>query len=96
MFKSISILFHNFIQCILTTMPNRLLEPIHDRMPVIIPREGRELWLDPSVSDPVALEPLLRPYPAEEMEAYPVSKRVNSPSNQGAELAKPLAGLDLG
>lgn len=81
---------------ILTTAPNELMAPIHDRMPVIIPRAGWELWLDPAVTDPQVLRPLLTSYPAGQMEAYPVSKRVNSPANQGAGLAKPLAGLDLG
>lgn len=81
---------------ILTTAPNELIEPIHDRMPVIVASENRELWLDPAVQDPKALEPILVPYPAHEMEAYPVSKRVNSPTNQGAGLARPLVGLDLG
>jgi len=81
---------------IITTTPNQLLKPIHDRMPVIIPPEKRALWLDATIQDPETLEPLLALFPAKAMEAYPVSKRVNSPSNTGAELARPLAGLDLG
>jgi putative SOS response-associated peptidase YedK len=42
-----------------------VLAPIHDRMPVILPRSAYDLWLDPSVHDPKRLEPLLVPFPAE-------------------------------
>ena len=68
---------------ILTTQPNSLLAPIHDRMPVILPRRAYSLWLDPTVEDSESLAPLLGPYPAEEMLATPVSKFVNSPRNDG-------------
>jgi putative SOS response-associated peptidase YedK len=70
---------------ILTTDANELVAPLHDRMPVIIPRSAYELWLDPKVNDPEMLRPLLVPYPASEMDAYPVSKVVNSPRNEVAE-----------
>jgi putative SOS response-associated peptidase YedK len=63
---------------IITTEANELMKPIHARMPVIIPRQDEDLWLNPETKDPGLL---LKPYPAEEMEAYPVSKRVNSPKN---------------
>jgi putative SOS response-associated peptidase YedK len=49
---------------IVTTEPNGLIAPIHDRMPVILPREGESLWLDPAVHDAALLRPLLAPYPA--------------------------------
>lgn len=70
---------------ILTTVPNTLMETVHDRMPVILPREHHARWLDrkavgADVSD------LLVPYDAKQMDAYPVSTRVNFPGNQGAEL----------
>jgi putative SOS response-associated peptidase YedK len=52
---------------IVTTEPNGLIAPVHDRMPVILPREKEALWLDPAVHAPEALRPLLSPYPAEEM-----------------------------
>ena len=55
---------------IITTAPNALLEPIHNRMPVIVARQDRDLWLDPRVRDPDTLTGLLRPYDAGEMEAY--------------------------
>jgi putative SOS response-associated peptidase YedK len=66
---------------ILTTDANHLVGEIHQRMPVILPSEYYELWLEPAVREPDQLLPLLNPYPTDEMEAYPVSRRVNSPSN---------------
>jgi len=65
---------------LLTTEPNELIEPIHNRMPVILATEDYERWLDPAVQQPNELVPLLRPYPADQMAAYPVSTYVNSPS----------------
>jgi putative SOS response-associated peptidase YedK len=70
---------------ILTTDANELVASLHDRMPVIIPRSAYDLWLDPEVKDPEMLRPLLVPFPASEMDAYPVSKVVNSPNNELAE-----------
>ncbi len=66
---------------IITTAPNALVAPIHDRMPVILARDAYAAWLDPAERDPRDLAHLLRPYPAEEMIAYPVSTLVNSPQN---------------
>lgn len=71
---------------ILTTEPNALMASIHNRMPVILRREDEGEWLDPENTAPEHLLPLLRPYPAREMEAYPVSKRVNSPTNDTPDL----------
>jgi putative SOS response-associated peptidase YedK len=76
---------------IVTTTPNELLAPIHDRMPVILRREDEERWLDPELRDQTALLSLLRAYPAEEMEAYEVSRAVNSPLNDGPECVRPVA-----
>ena len=56
------------------------MEPIHDRMPVILKPEDYDLWLDPEAKDPELLKPLLRPYPSEEMIAEPVGPKVNKPS----------------
>ncbi|WP_026370530.1 SOS response-associated peptidase [Kallotenue papyrolyticum] len=58
---------------IITTTPNRLVAPIHDRMPVILPREHEALWLDPQVEDGALLRELLVPYPAERMHLHPVA-----------------------
>lgn len=70
---------------IITTEPNDLVRPIHDRMPVILPKEVEALWLDPTVEDHHRLLDLLRPYPAEEMDAYVVSSFVNSVKNDSPE-----------
>lgn len=67
---------------ILTTEPNDLLADYHDRMPVIIGAKQRDLWLDPKSSTASLLE-LCGPFPADEMAAYPVSRNVNSPAQNG-------------
>lgn len=74
---------------IITTTANALMEPIHDRMPVILPKEAESIWLDSSIEDPGVLATLLGPYPAEEMDAYPVSTLVNSPRNSGPDCIEP-------
>ena len=71
---------------IITTTPNDLLRLIHNRMPVILPREIEDFWLDDSVDDPAALTSILIPYPADAMEAYEVLSLVNSVANKGPEL----------
>src|SRR5207244_2042608 len=60
---------------ILTTEANPLVRPVHDRMPVILPAEHFTAWLDPRTPTD-ALHGLLRPYPAGEMTASPVSRYV--------------------
>jgi putative SOS response-associated peptidase YedK len=52
---------------IITTESNKLIQPIHDRMPVIIPKEQEQIWLSDKVEDKVMLLSVLKPYPAEEM-----------------------------
>ncbi len=72
---------------ILTTEPNTLVRPIHHRMPVILAKGSEKTWL----SD-IPLEralSLLKPYPAKEMKAYPVSPRVNSPGNNSPDVLAP-------
>jgi putative SOS response-associated peptidase YedK len=76
---------HSF--SILTTGPNALMAAIHDRMPVILHPEEETLWL--GQTEPARLKELLRPFPAEKMEAYPVSKLVNAPVNDRAEVLEP-------
>jgi putative SOS response-associated peptidase YedK len=56
---------------IITTSPNDLIRPVHDRMPAIVSRQEHAIWLDPAISDPELLLPLLRPYPAEFMTVQP-------------------------
>ena len=79
---------------IITTAANELLEPIHDRMPVILRPEDEEKWLDPKPTDPVKLNPFLKPYPAEEMESYDVSPIVNSPRNDVPKCVAQAGGRD--
>jgi len=74
---------------IITTAPNDLMEPIHSRMPVIFSREDEDVWLDPDEHDEEKLKKLLDPYPSGGMEAYPVSKLVNSPANDTPDVLKP-------
>ena len=75
---------------ILTTAPNALLGQIHDRMPVILAEVEWDRWLDPSLTDPTELLPLLEPGPHDLLEAIPVGPRVNSARNQGRELLDPV------
>ena len=76
---------------ILTTEANDLVREVHERMPVILPPENYEAWLDPDTRDPSPLLPLLAPYPSGAMTAYPVSRAVNSPSNDGPMCVEPAA-----
>lgn len=75
---------------IITTAPNQLMQTIHNRMPVILPRAAEARWLDPALTDTAALLALLQPYPAEQMDAYPVSTAINRPGVDGAALIEPL------
>jgi putative SOS response-associated peptidase YedK len=74
---------------IITTTANPLLEPIHDRMPVILTGHSAAVWLDAaSAADECA--GMLRPCPADDLCAYPVSNPVNSPANDSSECVDPL------
>jgi putative SOS response-associated peptidase YedK len=75
---------------ILVTDANETVRTIHDRMPVILDPEDYGTWLDPSINDPVALNPLLRPWPKERTILFTVSQRVNSPRNDDPECIAPL------
>jgi putative SOS response-associated peptidase YedK len=66
---------------ILTTDANDLMAELHDRMPVIVDPADYAVWLDPEVTDPHVVEHILRPFPADRMEAYPVSPAVNNPKH---------------
>ncbi len=71
---------------IITTQPNDLVASIHNRMPVILAPSARAAWLEPGPQPPEVLNSLLKSYPSDEMEAYPVSTLVNSPANDRAEI----------
>jgi putative SOS response-associated peptidase YedK len=73
---------------IITTSPNELVAPVHDRMPVILPVELEREWLDPEISKEHALS-LLQPYPAEAMIALKASPLVNSVRNDDPSLLVP-------
>jgi putative SOS response-associated peptidase YedK len=73
---------------ILTTRPGELLGDLHDRMPVILPSESWATWLAPELA-PTEADRLLRPH-EEELEAYPVSRHVNSPAHEDPVCVQPL------
>jgi putative SOS response-associated peptidase YedK len=75
---------------ILTTGANALVGEVHDRMPVILAADAYDVWLDPA-SERDELTGLLAPYPEDEMEAYPVSRFVNSPQNNDPRCIEPAA-----
>jgi putative SOS response-associated peptidase YedK len=75
---------------IITTTPNEFMAKIHNRMPVILPREVYARWLDPADHSPDQLNALLKPYPAEQMTAYPVSRVVNNPQNDAPDCIAPV------
>lgn len=75
---------------ILTTEANELLQSIHDRMPVILNPKDYDLWLDPAVQKSGHLQQLLQPYSAAAMISYPVSTKVNKPTNDTPELINSL------
>ena len=76
---------------IITTEPNELVRPIHNRMPAILSKANEDFWLDSSIEDHTRLLDLLRPYPAEEMDAYTVSTTVNSVKNDSPECIEPVS-----
>ena len=78
---------------IITTSANEFMKSIHDRMPVILPRESEASWLDPEEQDTAMLSELLLPYDSDRMEAYEVSTLVNSPRNNFPEVIEPVATL---
>ncbi len=63
--------------CIITTSPNTIMEPIHDRMPVILDADNWAQWLSPLEQNADHLLPLIRPHDAETMQAWAVSRDVN-------------------
>jgi putative SOS response-associated peptidase YedK len=72
---------------IITGEPNELVAPIHNRMPAILLPEHEAIWLD-NAAEPAIWQDILRPYPAERMAAYPVSRRVNFVGNDDAGLVE--------
>jgi putative SOS response-associated peptidase YedK len=79
---------------IITTEPNSLVAGLHDRMPAILPRGEEESWIRAGDLGAAEIPGILTPYPAGEMEACPVSGKVNDPKNEGPGLIRPLPGLE--
>lgn len=78
--------------CVLiTTTPNTVMAPIHDRMPAILRRADEAMWLDPEMREPEVALSLLAPYPDDLLRAYPVSTLVSNVRHDGPELIQPLA-----
>ena len=77
---------------IVTTEPNEVIGRVHNRMPAILSPEAYGLWLDPTFQDVEGVQAVLRPFPAEEMVAFPVGTQVNSPVHDSPDLIVPLAG----
>lgn len=75
----------------LTTGPNELMAPIHDRTPVLVAPEHYERWLDVEHHKPESLADLLQPFPADRMACHAVSVRVNNARNEGPDLVAPVA-----
>lgn len=74
---------------IITTNLNKLVEKVHNRMPVILDPENEEKWLNPDLEPDQVLE-LLQPYPADKMTAYQISTLVNLPKNDSIEVVQPV------
>ena len=75
---------------VITTTPNGLMSPIHNRMPVILESGDCGKWMDPKTSVDEA-SAILRSYPDGELEAIPVSGIVNSPANDVPQCVEPRA-----
>jgi putative SOS response-associated peptidase YedK len=78
---------------ILTTAPNALTAPVHDRMPVILDPDNYDLWLDPGMKNVAAASELLKPFDARLMRCYPVSTRINHVANDDEECSAPAGTL---
>ena len=76
---------------ICTTSANDFMGRLHDRMPIILPQHSIDHWLDPKVTDPEELKPLLLQFPGEEMQEWEVTKDVGNVRNQGPQLIEPLS-----
>ncbi len=78
---------------IITTEPNGLMAPVHDRMPVILTEEGVQRWLASGPLSPEVLREILAPCAPDLIEAYPVPSRVNRSTEDDEQLTEPVRGL---
>ena len=81
-----------FSCAIVTTPANEAVATLHDRMPAILSSSGFALWLDRNIQESADLQDLLYPCPSGWLELYPVSRRVNSPKNDSADVVQPAEG----
>lgn len=79
---------------ILTTEANATLQPLHDRMPVILAQDQFDFWLDKEFSNVERLEELLVPLATDDLQTYPVSTMVNRPINDSPQCIEPLSDSD--
>ena len=77
--------------CVITTEPNALMAPVHDRMPVMLDASQWAAWLSRGLNDPDAVAPMLKPFDAARMQAWPVAKAVGRSSAEGEALIEPIA-----
>jgi putative SOS response-associated peptidase YedK len=80
---------------VITTDANRRVGAIHDRMPVLLPREAWDDWLDPAVDDAAYLLSLLVPAPNDVLEMYPISTAVNDVRHEGPDLLQAVEAAPL-
>lgn len=78
--------------CVVTVPPAVSIAHVHHRMPVILHADDEATWLSPTVTEPRRLLPLLRPYLADRLAAYPVDFAVNNPRSDGPDLIRPVDG----
>ena len=78
---------------IITTAANEVVAPLHDRMPVILKQDDEVRWLSRDALPADEMQRILAPYPVEDMEAYPVSERVNKTDADDEKLIEPVKGL---
>jgi putative SOS response-associated peptidase YedK len=78
---------------ILTTTPNSLVADLHNRMPVILPRDQYEMWLSAPPSDAARLANVLKPFDSSLMKRYEVSSLINSPKNDSADCVVPVQSV---
>jgi putative SOS response-associated peptidase YedK len=77
---------------IVTTRANRTLAPIHNRMPVIVPPEAFDLWLNSNEVDATTAAALIAPAPDGLLEAYEISTAVNRTANDNTKVIEPITG----
>jgi putative SOS response-associated peptidase YedK len=75
---------------VITTAPNDLVAPIHDRMPAVLTEDAWDRWLDPDFGDLEVLRSMLKPFDPKSMAEYPVSTLVNKVANNYSECIEPL------